>query len=110
MKENKDNLVTLPITDFKGDTVAEVRVKQGKITMSFDDGDTQEMCRAGLVVDCLNNMWDAITENDNEKLIQNANDFMLALVSNTGEDIVFKVGCNMYPGCEEDKKPVKNKA
>lgn len=104
---NDNELVTISVKNANdGSTLAEVRVRKGPITMFYEDNSTEKMCRAGLVSDCLNNMFDGCVNNNEKLLKQNANDFMLALISSAnGEntDLEFHLECSKFEGCPHEK-------
>lgn len=106
----RDNLVKVSIKNDKTDEViAELSVKEGLVEVDYGDGNKPlHICRAALLTDCIGKMYNAIQDDNDKELKENANDFLLALLLNeNGEMPDIYMSCESHDGCDNDKNCAK---
>lgn len=107
---NNNNFVSIKLVNNKtGESIAEIAVKKGNVKVDYKDGSKPKLnCRAGLIVDCLGNMFEGMNDGDDKLLIENANDFLISLlVDKDGKIPDFYIDCDSQEGCEKDKNCAK---
>lgn len=105
-----EKLVKIEIKNMNDEVVAEFGVRKGPVYVNYNPDDKGELCcRAGVVTDCIQQMFSAyFNEGNDEALAKAAGDFLLSILKNGDEvDDEIEIKCSSYENCHKENNCYK---